>query len=361
MKCKYCGENLNEGSLFCNKCGMRVEVQEIIETNEQTKGEVIVESNDVEKDTEKVNEELSNLTLLQTLLTFIKRNKVMSVLVVLTIIFVIVVVCITSSTPQVNDNYNDDNEYNGYEDVQSSSVDVGWITDRRVQYDSANEEYIVFFGLKDYNEEYVASKGTAKIIINDETGNELYNKEINFTEADFTSWTNQTWDEPKYMCGLYIKKSDIAGSATSTGVLSLTVECENASFDPDNISIYDLPSKQLSIQLPSTPTTIYNYGYKGNTETIVSVEKISYESESNYDGRATVTFKMNVKLIANYSDSTGPNSRVGYKLKNSEGIIVDSGHFYIAPMEVGEVVAEEAIVFDVDPNDSYTLTFENTK
>jgi hypothetical protein len=67
-------------------------------------------------------------------------------------------------------------------------------------------------------------------------------------------------------------------------------------------------------------------------------------------------------MLENYTDTTaGASSEIGYKLKNSQGIIVDSGQFYVAPMAVGEICLEEEIIFDLNANDSYTLTFENTK
>ena len=369
MFCKQCGQKLSEESVFCNKCGTKVECCEDIKEERETEEVVDVENVQVYERVEEINdtdktldnETAQDLTFIEKLQKFIKDNKGVSIGVivgVLLILFLIIFALAGGSEPS-GDGYSD----SGYVDnTPDPTVDIQWISDRRVQYNKEDEQYVVFFGLQDANHNYVSASGTVKIRISDESGNELYNNEIAFTKNDFTEWTNQSWDSARYMCGIYIKRSDVKGGASTGGVLSLAVECEDGtSFDADNLTIYDLPSKKVSIKMPSTPAKIYNYNYKGSVETIISVEKITYETESSYDGTARLIMKFNVKLIANYTDTSGHTSKIGYKLKNSDGVIVKSGHFYVSPMEVGEIALEEETIYDLDPNDSYVLTFENTK
>lgn len=373
MICEKCGAQLRKGAKFCDECGEKVVLKEVVEktidTNTTEHHDIDYDYNEkayqnIKDDVVTNNQNIEEPKEQKGIISFIQKKKPLLIggVIGLVILLLIVIVSVSSGSSSVGSNSGSDNDYVGSgQETNSSYPDIQWITDRRVQFNSEDKQYVVFFGLQDSGKNYVSASGIASIKITDETGNELFNKDISFTEKDFTEWTNQSWDSPRFMCGIYINQSDIAGSASTSGSLSLAVKCDTAEFEPDNLYIYDLPSKELSVQLPITPAKVTNYNYRGDVETIVSITKISCESRTNYDSTATLTINMNVELIANYSDITGHSSKVGYKLKNSEGIIVDSGQFYISPMEVGEIVAEQGMIYNIDPNDTYTLTFENTK
>lgn len=365
MYCKKCGTELSDDSLFCSKCGTKTELskEEIKNEIDNTDIEDIViseENHEILVKDEKKEDDVKSVASEEKTPKKKSKKKLLILLVVLLVAIIIAVILPSlgnNSTPPP-----ETNQGNAGAPINNSSTgDINWISDRRVQFNEADGQYVIMFGLKDDNQNYLSANGVATIIITDESGNQLYNNQINFTQKDFTGWTNQSWDSERYLCGIYINKSDIAGGSSTSGTLSLAVSGEGFNFDAKNLSINNLPSKQVSITVPATPATIYNYDYRDNVETVVSVEKLVCETQSNYDGKSTLILKLNVKLLENYTDTTGPNSKVGYKLKNSEGIIIDSGHFYIAPMEVGEVCLEEERIYDLNPNDSYTLTFENTK
>ena len=237
-----------------------------------------------------------------------------------------------------------------------------YLSDRSVQYNEEDNDYIVFFGLKDENEEYISSKGTASIVITDKTGNELYNKDISFSDNDFSSWSNKLNPTPRFLCGLHIKTSDISGAASSSGTLSLAVELDDGvSFESSNLSINNLKEKELSIALPELPQSFSNYNYKNEIEEVIEVTDIEVETTVHYNGSASVKLYLTVSMLENYSSSTSHYSHIGYKLKDSNGVIVDSGNASINPMAVGETSKDTIYINNLDANESYTLELDNSK
>ena len=244
--------------------------------------------------------------------------------------------------------------------ADSTDNSIKYISDRRVQYEEASKKHIVFFGLKTANQQYVSASGTAKITIVDDSSVTIYSKDIRFTSADFTEWTNQSWDSSRYMCGLYIADSEIEGSASSSGNLTLAVTLDNGVyFSDETMKIFDLPSLTVSVELPTLPSQYIDTRYSSYTST-VEVTKLEYESEMLYDGTATLSFTVILKLISKTGRTNESNAVcVGYKLYDSDGIVVNSGTIYSDPIAIGESARDTFLIFDLDPRDTYILKLEN--
>lgn len=244
----------------------------------------------------------------------------------------------------------------------SSSNTAEYISDRSVQYNQEDNEYIVFFGLQDDNEEYISSNGTATVVITDKTGNELYKKDISFSDSDFSNWSSKLNPTERFLCGLHIKATDISGAASSSGTLSLAVKLDDGGdFESKNLSISDLKAKELNITLPKLPLSFSNYNYKNEIEEVIEVTDIEVKTSVNYDGTASAEFILNVRMLENYSSSTSHYSHVGYKLKDSKGVIVESGNASINPMAVGETSKDTINIYNLDANEKYTLELDNSK
>ena len=354
MVCKNCGAELRAEAKFCDECGTVVEKIKPAENEEVVAAETTV-ADVVEEKTSVVNTEETKPAVTEENKPSVppvapvtqpekkekskpsaKRIGILLIIIIATLAVIFGVYAFISSllgsspsgysdsgTPPANQqNYSDDS-YNA-----SSTGDVQYIGNRRVQYNDADEQYVVFFSLADSADNYISASGEAVIVIKDTTGNELLNRTYQFTENDFTNWTNSSRDGERYMCGLYINKSDIAGSASSQGILTLTVYGETFSFDSYNMDIYDLPEKALSISFPSTPYTVYEYDYDGSVEFVLEVQQIYFETTSNYDGEISGKLCAKVKMLTNNSGTTSSYSHVGFKLKNSESIFLFRSSHY---------------------------------
>lgn len=277
------------------------------------------------------------------------------------ILVLVIILCFAGCGGTSNNTYSSVNNYNDgdYEDT-SIRTSIQYISDRRVQYDEANKHHIVFFGLQDAGNTYLSASGIASITITDESNTNIFQKDISFTSDNFTDWTNQQWDSSRYLCGLYIKDSELQGSASSSGTLSLKVTLDDGtSFDAKALNISDLPSISVKVNLPTIPSTFKDMRYSSYTST-VQISKLEYKSEVNYDGKASLYFDVVLKLVsktANTNESSNVN--VAYKLYDSEGVVVDSGHIYSDPIAIGESSKDSFGIYDLDPRDTYTLKFEN--
>ena len=245
---------------------------------------------------------------------------------------------------------------------EAAPTTPAYIGERTVEYHKEDDRFIVFFALQDENKNYMAADGTANIKFFDNSQNVLYDKSIDFTVLDFTEWSNTYRDGTKNMCGIYIDKKDIKNGISDSGVVSLSVVGDGFWFEEYNMNVDNLPKKELTVKLPSVPCEIINYGYDGSIETKLSVESVDYSSEIyDYNGKATVRFSLKVKLLENHTASSSTYSQVGYKLKDSTGLVVDSSNVMVNSAGVGETVKAEILSLDLDPNETFTLTFENTK
>ena len=158
------------------------------------------------------------------------------------------------------------------------------------------------------------------IKIENTAGEIIYSENIPFTSSDFTTFTNKFWDSGRLLACIYIKDSELTQGSSDEGNLSISVVADTANFDATTIAIYDLPTKNISIELPSTPQTFSDYGYKDNLEATVRVDEITYESKVyDYDD-VTVTLSLQTTMTYNSSPGTSKRVHIGYKLKNSSGM-----------------------------------------
>lgn len=233
-----------------------------------------------------------------------------------------------------------------------------YMGNRDVQYTEAKKSHQVFWSFSEAQDGvYISADATITIKIVNENGETVYDKETHVDESYYTTYTNPYWDTPRYLGCINIAQSDIKKGTISKGVLYISSKLDSGAWwDPYEVSITDLPLMDFNMTLPALPTTIKNYTYNGSLERKIEVQNIDYTYEANSNG--TVTLKLNIKakmLYNNKGNSHSDNSEIGYKIKDSEGFVVDSGTMYLDPVSVGDMIKEEKTVFNLKLGEAYTL------
>lgn len=382
IKCPECGSSISSNATSCPNCGCPSKFfnndsspNSNIAQSESSSSNDNISVNVISEETDK--SVLSNFDVEKKPINQTHKNKkksgkrkyfiLIAILLILAIATMLIVYVISNGIKKNSDLHESvsGSESSVADDIEleenhSSDADVNYLSDRSVSFDEANNRYQVLFGLLDSNNNYISSVGIAKITIADQKGNQLYSKSISFSESDFCDWNNAFWDSSRYLCGLFINKDELKGGCTSQGVLTITVEGDTYGFDPENIDIFDLPCKDISISIPSVPIKLYDYDWDGNIEHSLSVEKIEIKTSSGF-GTPTASIDFHVKLLSNNTKYESSYFEFGYKIYNSKNVVVDSGSVYVDPIEVGEICIASQTLYKVDASDSYRLTLENSQ
>lgn len=119
----------------------------------------------------------------------------------------------------------------------------------------------------------------------------------------------------------------------------------------------------LKITLPKTPVTIHEFRYNGSIEISCKVTSIRWEVKYVNSGGVDIDVYWSGEQTYNYQgDNTSSLCGIGYKLYDSEGYVVKSGTSWSTAVQKGEKFKDEKItMFDLDPNENYTLEFLDVK
>ena len=231
---------------------------------------------------------------------------------------------------------------------------------RMTQYEEENSWHQVFFSFSVTEDgENIRQKATIHISISNDDGELVYRGDHEVTESDYSMWSSTVMGSRLLGC-IYIKDSEITPGSTASGVLTISAELSNGSYwDEDKIQISHLPLKPLQLTVPSAPVTVKEYDYNGKTAKKMEIDSVSYEL-SDW-GYLTVSFTVTLKENSN-GKSASDYCYFGYKLKNSAGVIVDSGMCFVGPLSVGDKKLEEQYIgTNIDRNEAYSLEFYDYK
>lgn len=241
----------------------------------------------------------------------------------------------------------------------TTAPEVALIGRRTTDYDQSTDTHRVFFAFYDSSQNAMTPDAEIKIVITNDNGEEVYNQTKKVTKSDYSEWTNSYWDGKQTMGCIYISNSEITGGSISKGTLTIGAKVSNSTFDDETISINHLPAADFILNTPEFPLNINNYGYKEALYRTIQVKSMEYKFTNEYSDKLTLKFTVSM-LYNDKGDLHSDSSSIGYKIKNSEGIIVESGTFYIEAMAVGETVIEEETVYDIPAGDTYTIELIDT-
>ena len=230
-----------------------------------------------------------------------------------------------------------------------------YIGDRQVQYDEATNSHTVFWAFYASQEsEPMAQEADMSLSITNDNGELVYSNVIHVNEGNYAQWTNKI-SGTKFLGSITISDDEITGGSVSTGYLTLGATLpKGSSFEEGQCYIYNLPLKGVDIATPELPITISNYGFRGNLESTVTISEINYSYEFSCIAEIVVTMTYSEK-----GEGATDYVYVPYKIKDADGVLVDSGNFMIGPMSVGDTMRESSYFMNVELDGSYTIEFSD--
>lgn len=117
----------------------------------------------------------------------------------------------------------------------------------------------------------------------------------------------------------------------------------------------------INIKSPSTPLTVHRL-WIGKIDITVKVTSIRWEvSNNNNDGTKDIRiYWSGEKTYDADGNNVSSSCYIAYKLYDSNGYVVKSGYDWSNDVKVGEKFKDEYFaIYDLDPNESYTLEILN--
>lgn len=220
------------------------------------------------------------------------------------------------------------------------------------QYNDGTNDYSLFFGLLDKNNNPIAAEVDVEIRIVNDSDETVYTGTKTVSTSDYGYYTSQVLGE-QYLANVRIPASAIVSGTSSSGKVYLTVHKENVvQFDEVNCdALYCLPVQDVQVYFDDLPQEIKVKDYMGGTAAVIEIQSAEYSFDSDYSPKLSITVS-GQKLSG--GDSIGYDM-VSYKLYDSDGYMVDSGNLYLQSLSTGDKFREEITIYDVTPGETYTL------
>lgn len=160
------------------------------------------------------------------------------------------------------------------------------------------------------------------------------------------NWTSATCTQPK-TCTLCGKKE----GSTIDHDYNSTCKC-------------DICSKSVAgnIKLPNTPTSISYLSSSNKKYTTSNITSVTGKVNYYYSSANYYTYDVTIKGSCTYNvdgNSKSSTMRIGYKLYDAEGYVVDSGVIYTETVAVGEKFSVTKTLYELNPGENYKMVFLN--
>jgi hypothetical protein len=229
-------------------------------------------------------------------------------------------------------------------------AEIGYISDRSVEYNEKKQEYYFYFSLKDANYRKLCVDATVDIRIENDQDEVVYSAQKKVTPDDYNSNLNAV---------VVIPASKIKDGLSDRGTFYYEVTTDTADFDEFELSIRNLPkkdwAKECHLEIPETPAFITYIRYSSDPLR-TEVTDIEFEFTTQSVLNKTVSLEVTIKgQRVDYSTSTSNTCCIGYKLLDSEGYVVESGTFYTPAIAPGEKFKDISKNFYALEPGEYTL------
>ena len=221
------------------------------------------------------------------------------------------------------------------------------------QYNEETNDYSVFFGLLDENNNPLAAEVDIDIRIVNDADEVVYTGTKSVSADDYGYYTSQAAGK-QYLANVRIPASDISQGKSSSGKIFLTVyKGDTVRFDEVNCkALYCLPTKEVQVLFDSFPINLKVNDYAGSITSIIQIQNAEYKFDKDYVPKLSIIIS-GEKVSG---DSSFGYDTISYKLYDSGGYLVHSGDIYLRDLTVGDKFKDNSIVFyDITPGEIYTL------
>lgn len=212
--------------------------------------------------------------------------------------------------------------------------------DIELLYDNENNGYGLSFCIEDQKGKLFKKDVELELVITNDD-QVVYSKSFNCQIVE-----NSDYYEKKY-----INISDINEGKTSEGTLYIKIKYNEKLCISVTRRLYELPKKQIRITLPSTPKIINYYGYNNKVLGSCKILNLRYSEKQIF---------IEIEKTYDYEGNEMSSAcRIGYKIYDSKGYVVDSGTGYSEAIKVGEKTICSSYVYNLNVDETYRLELLN--
>lgn len=258
---------------------------------------------------------------------------------------------ITTALPEVPSTGNNTTTLPEVPDVGN---DVETLKGWSFQSNPGTNDYSLFFGLLNSDDEYISADVDVDIRIVNDYDEVVYSATKSVTVDDFDDYESKVAGV-QYLANLRIPASDIKDGKTDNGTVYFTVyKDDTVRFDEVYCSaLYCLPVADIQVTVKELPVELNVKGFDGSIESTLTIMDFSYIYEKEYMPQLKITFS-GQKTYGNSSSY----DIISYKLYDGEGYLIDSGDVFLMSLDVGDKFKDDSIVvYDITPGEDYTLQF----
>ena len=232
---------------------------------------------------------------------------------------------------------------------------VYWISERSVQYEDAEQCFILLFSLKDYNENYLKAPAVVDVRIENNNGKIVYDSVEWVFSENYNTWSNR-FGKSWLAASVKIPVDWITPGTTEYGTIYFTVHNEDYfNFDEYALSLSgDLPTIDLTeecvLHLPTLPASISHEKYKDYLITIVN--DISYTFEESYGDIDLKLYFTGERTDFEPDGYISKYCSIGWKLYDKDGYVVASGTATTPALEPGDRFRNvEEHIYNLEPGE----------
>lgn len=160
--------------------------------------------------------------------------------------------------------------------------------------------------------------------------------------------------------GAKIEKEVYAQTEYASAEISLTVYSSSAQISTEYFPVTYVNNMHIDIELITEIPQEFSYRTPRRIYSKTMVNSFTYEIRNWYDGKASVEFSISGEKTYDYDGDDGTNScQVSWKLRDPNGVVVDTGNFFVSKLKVGEAFLEETSTASNVPVGTYTLELTN--